>query len=138
MIRLPPRSTLFPYTTLFRSHVRVLAARRPQLAVARARVVDERAVAVALDERARVRDEGAGRPGHGDPRRVGPDRARRARADELAAAQPAEGHADGLHPLAVRTDLGGPGEAAGRAGHPLAPVEVLERLGLPVRADARV
>src|SRR3712207_7311846 len=28
MIRRPPRSTLFPYTTLFRSHVRVRAARR--------------------------------------------------------------------------------------------------------------
>src|SRR3954467_16003628 len=28
MIRRPPRSTLFPYTTLFRSHRRVRAARR--------------------------------------------------------------------------------------------------------------
>src|SRR3712207_7812318 len=26
MIRRPPRSTLFPYTTLFRSHVKVVAA----------------------------------------------------------------------------------------------------------------
>src|SRR2546421_2327377 len=29
MIRRPPRSTLFPYTTLFRSHFRVRAAARP-------------------------------------------------------------------------------------------------------------
>src|SRR2546430_8400238 len=29
MIRRPPRSTLFPYTTLFRSHLRVQAAQRP-------------------------------------------------------------------------------------------------------------
>src|SRR3989442_7852853 len=29
MIRRPPRSTLFPYTTLFRSHVNVLAAGGP-------------------------------------------------------------------------------------------------------------
>src|SRR5258705_6334267 len=28
MIRRPPRSTLFPYTTLFRSHERVVAERR--------------------------------------------------------------------------------------------------------------
>src|SRR2546422_7037128 len=33
MIRRPPRSTLFPYTTLFRSHgPRGLEARRPELA----------------------------------------------------------------------------------------------------------
>src|SRR3712207_8911136 len=30
MIRRPPRSTLFPYTTLFRSHQRVTLAQRPQ------------------------------------------------------------------------------------------------------------
>src|SRR5258708_11346856 len=29
MIRRPPRSTLFPYTTLFRSHVRQAAHHRP-------------------------------------------------------------------------------------------------------------
>src|SRR4051794_41243325 len=29
MIRRPPRSTLFPYTTLFRSHVAVLVLLRP-------------------------------------------------------------------------------------------------------------
>src|SRR3989449_4649334 len=29
MIRRPPRSTLFPYTTLFRSHVQLSAPRRP-------------------------------------------------------------------------------------------------------------
>src|SRR2546427_1216312 len=31
MIRRPPRSTLFPYTTLFRSRVREKAGRRPDL-----------------------------------------------------------------------------------------------------------
>src|SRR2546426_4434515 len=30
MIRRPPRSTLFPYTTLFRSHAADLRVRRPQ------------------------------------------------------------------------------------------------------------
>src|SRR2546429_5944963 len=29
MIRRPPRSTLFPYTTLFRSHVRAIERRSP-------------------------------------------------------------------------------------------------------------
>src|SRR2546430_5789435 len=37
MIRRPPRSTLFPYTTLFRSQARRLAARHRQGAHARAR-----------------------------------------------------------------------------------------------------
>src|SRR5256886_10348085 len=32
MIRRPPRSTLFPYTTLFRSHFPILAERRRQMA----------------------------------------------------------------------------------------------------------
>src|SRR5258707_2259058 len=31
MIRRPPRSTLFPYTTLFRSHVRICEGRRVRL-----------------------------------------------------------------------------------------------------------
>src|SRR5215211_1138078 len=38
MIRRPPRSTLFPYTTLFRSRSRPRARRPPQRAVARARL----------------------------------------------------------------------------------------------------
>src|SRR2546422_8105668 len=44
MIRRPPRSTLFPYTTLFRSHVRVLRLGREQddRDVARARVALQR------------------------------------------------------------------------------------------------
>src|SRR3712207_9440444 len=48
MIRRPPRSTLFPYTTLFRSHPRgpgVLPARRdvlPVLAAHRARLAAQR------------------------------------------------------------------------------------------------
>src|SRR2546430_13347666 len=35
MIRRPPRSTLFPYTTLFRSHPRPVAQRPGQAALAR-------------------------------------------------------------------------------------------------------
>src|SRR2546428_10210438 len=42
MIRRPPRSTLFPYTTLFRSH---LVAARPQ-------VVERRAADVGVDQQA--------------------------------------------------------------------------------------
>src|SRR3712207_8895296 len=38
MIRRPPRSTLFPYTTLFRSDVEALVGERPGLLVPRARV----------------------------------------------------------------------------------------------------
>src|SRR3712207_8308572 len=34
MIRRPPRSTLFPYTTLFRSHAAVASARNTALAAA--------------------------------------------------------------------------------------------------------
>src|SRR3712207_7847200 len=37
MIRRPPRSTLFPYTTLFRSLVRVLRHRRGRVGVPRVR-----------------------------------------------------------------------------------------------------
>src|SRR5260221_12126920 len=32
MIRRPPRSTLFPYTTLFRSHSKAISSRRPEMA----------------------------------------------------------------------------------------------------------
>src|SRR5438874_6018993 len=35
MTRRPPTSTLFPYTTLFRSHVAALAANQPALEVVR-------------------------------------------------------------------------------------------------------
>src|SRR3712207_7197168 len=37
MIRRPPRSTLFPYTTLFRSHARIRPGRQPTRAVLRLR-----------------------------------------------------------------------------------------------------
>src|SRR3989449_6296108 len=50
MIRRPPRSTLFPYTTLFRSRQRFLQDRPPALQPRRG-VVDERA------ERQDVRSE---------------------------------------------------------------------------------
>src|SRR5438876_2668650 len=41
MIRRPPRSTLFPYTTLFRSVVVVVVARRVVVVCRRVVVVDE-------------------------------------------------------------------------------------------------
>src|SRR5574340_180390 len=50
MIRRPPRSTLFPYTTLFRSHVIVPSDRRAR------RGAKDRAREVDLDEKARQRD----------------------------------------------------------------------------------
>src|SRR3712207_7793188 len=40
MIRRPPRSTLFPYTTLFRSEIVILVPHRPDRLVAVARDVD--------------------------------------------------------------------------------------------------
>src|SRR5258708_28812179 len=49
MIRRPPRSTLFPYTTLFRSHLLGLEAQPLDLAVDDA-VVDREHVARALDQ----------------------------------------------------------------------------------------
>src|SRR3712207_7811699 len=70
MIRRPPRSTLFPYTTLFRSHLvadarpdRRLEARRRQrgrqgarpLAPAAVRLAEDEAVAVAVLDHARRR-----------------------------------------------------------------------------------
>src|SRR5690349_22179452 len=42
MIRRPPRSTLFPYTTLFRSHVRPAARADPAAAGAPARLARRR------------------------------------------------------------------------------------------------
>src|SRR3712207_7738798 len=54
MIRRPPRSTLFPYTTLFRSHIRgldhaVAARQREHAAAAHVRRHQGRGVALALD-----------------------------------------------------------------------------------------
>src|SRR3989449_5132870 len=65
MIRRPPRSTLFPYTTLFRSPPRA-GDRRPrgdrQLGVARQRIrLGPRAAARLRDVRARRAAEGADR-----------------------------------------------------------------------------
>src|SRR2546425_7801313 len=59
MIRRPPRSTLFPYTTLFRSH-----ARAEQLRLE----IEDPAQAGGVDQKAR-------REGHVRPRVPGPDRA---------------------------------------------------------------
>src|SRR5258707_6949304 len=67
MIRRPPRSTLFPYTTLFRSQAR---QRRPHRAVregapgplpGRRRAVRDDAAAVALEERDHVAPQGQDR-----------------------------------------------------------------------------
>src|SRR5438105_11218680 len=41
MLRLPPRSTLFPYTTLFRSHVRAFLQKLEALEALRAVDADE-------------------------------------------------------------------------------------------------
>src|SRR2546422_6969966 len=41
MIRRPPRSTLFPYTTLFRSYVKPLVAHAVRKSVVKARVIKE-------------------------------------------------------------------------------------------------
>src|SRR5438034_4192086 len=54
MIRRPPRSTLFPYTTLFRSRAAVPAARRGELVrqeVSRAENGERRALRHVCDER---------------------------------------------------------------------------------------
>src|SRR2546422_1147974 len=50
MIRRPPRSTLFPYTTLFRSHV--LGAKGAAALISTARAFPERAAALDLPEAA--------------------------------------------------------------------------------------
>src|SRR3989441_12164053 len=49
MIRRPPRSTLFPYTTLFRSLVQMADAERYRQPVGRAEGVDEHRHVEALD-----------------------------------------------------------------------------------------
>src|SRR3712207_7335421 len=75
MIRRPPRSTLFPYTTLFRSHERAAPAERldgaveddgvvGQLAAALAGVGQQRAEA-AVDVHRAVAVGGAGAAGQG-------------------------------------------------------------------------
>src|SRR3712207_7879351 len=53
MIRRPPRSTLFPYTTLFRSQVADEGEERPD----RHRAVEDEVAAVAEDDGARGRRE---------------------------------------------------------------------------------
>src|SRR2546422_8213547 len=67
MIRRPPRSTLFPYTTLFRSllaHFPAGVTPRPEQARLLAAVAD--AIAEALDDPAAARDRiGDGPPGVG-------------------------------------------------------------------------
>src|SRR3712207_7823227 len=50
MIRRPPRSTLFPYTTLFRSDDKVYGIIREELLEIKAAYADERRTQIALDE----------------------------------------------------------------------------------------
>src|SRR2546430_5063310 len=57
MIRRPPRSTLFPYTTLFRSRAVSAREAKPHLAIAeQLRQVAERGCAIAHQIRQRPRD----------------------------------------------------------------------------------
>ena len=49
MIRRPPRSTLFPYTTLFRSHVAASAGQGADVGLARMDLAGEAAHRVVLD-----------------------------------------------------------------------------------------
>src|SRR2546428_9601719 len=58
MIRRPPRSTLFPYTTLFRSHIELFGRQGERIERgehARLRVAVERQYPPLLDQRARDR-----------------------------------------------------------------------------------
>src|SRR2546422_10748242 len=54
MIRRPPRSTLFPYTTLFRSHERLV--RLAPVVAAAASAPDERRLVLVAGPRSRRRD----------------------------------------------------------------------------------
>src|SRR5688572_32061472 len=66
MIRRPPRSTLFPYTTLFRSHVgRLDGQRLPGPALDEAHP-HERALGVAQDDPVERHDRGEQDRAHGD------------------------------------------------------------------------
>src|SRR3712207_8006079 len=66
MIRRPPRSTLFPYTTLFRSGVRLVGQQRVRGEQARPDVDDHR-----NPETGQLRGpDRAGEPGDGEVRRV--------------------------------------------------------------------
>src|SRR2546430_4399440 len=69
MIRRPPRSTLFPYTTLFRSHVLAAGSRvaRGELGKAERAQERERAAQYPGDER----EPGAAQVGGDEPRRAG-------------------------------------------------------------------
>src|SRR3712207_7569353 len=54
MIRRPPRSTLFPYTTLFRSALGELALRGGDLEAARTAFRESEAIARALDDKGNI------------------------------------------------------------------------------------
>src|SRR3712207_7089627 len=63
MIRRPPRSTLFPYTTLFRSDRRAVAGRRVERVVLLGRRARERLEPVRVVGRAALHRPGAHRRG---------------------------------------------------------------------------
>src|SRR3712207_7062891 len=82
MIRRPPRSTLFPYTTLFRSAALLRPRRRPAVGEVVLRLLDRREVQAAVGgqggvQRRRPGFRGAGddelrqASGHGEVLRVG-------------------------------------------------------------------
>src|SRR2546430_8784911 len=129
MIRRPPRSTLFPYTTLFRSHVRAVGEQHDeQIAIG----VDPKrgsgppgmAVAPRSEQRPRARDALPGRyrlpperPGFGpgaERRRLGREQANRLLAKQAPAVEtrPAT-----QYELGEPCDVGGRGEHACVAGH---------------------
>src|SRR3712207_9201424 len=65
MIRRPPRSTLFPYTTLFRSHLVVRRVERPRVLGSKRDGLDERLGTGRLDgpdEAVRVHPDKSGEP----------------------------------------------------------------------------
>src|SRR3712207_6862723 len=72
MIRGPPRSTLFPYTTLFRSRKRGRGTRRPDPALEQALA----RAAVALRAAATAHEEPRGKGHDGPHRRLVPSRQR--------------------------------------------------------------
>src|SRR2546430_6876810 len=51
MIRRPPRSTLFPYTTLFRSREEAILQLNTTIGCRKCHIVDDRGGSIALEER---------------------------------------------------------------------------------------
>src|SRR3712207_7539190 len=64
MIRRPPRSTLFPYTTLFRSHVRLRPEPLVHLGLVGTQLELDRAACIGVEDRLTAEDR-VGRAGGG-------------------------------------------------------------------------